>query len=55
MVPKMLPGSMKIPFGESTHNFLNKFEILISILYMHKDSAKIRGRGCNTPGFEPPL
>jgi hypothetical protein len=33
--PKMLPGIMKMPCGQSTRSFLNKFEILISILYMH--------------------
>jgi hypothetical protein len=45
MVLKMLPGSMKMPCRKSTHNFLNKFEILISILYMHSGQCQDKGEG----------
>jgi hypothetical protein len=33
--PEYATWSMNIPCGQSTRIFLNKFEILISILYMH--------------------
>jgi hypothetical protein len=45
MVLKMLPGNMKMPCGQSTHNILNKFEILISILYMHRGQCQNKGEG----------
>jgi hypothetical protein len=55
VVLEIIPGSMNMPSGQSTHSFLNKFEIFFLFCICTKDSAKIRGRGCNTLGFEPPF